>query len=123
MGFVERTLVQTWTFAQGLDPVNNLISVKQHHHCINKQNINLFIRQEAHGGNFHKCDVAGGNGDQREIERKEQKSDLSLEKQKGRQSLINRNVFKRCVGKREEQSITVKGKDRAISNAHNLQFW
>lgn len=71
MGFVERTLVQTWTFVQGLDPVKYLISVKQHHHCINKQNVNLFFTQEAQGGKFHKCDVAGDNGDQREIEKKE----------------------------------------------------
>lgn len=51
---------------------------------------------------------------------KKKKSDISLEEGKGRQILINKNVFKRCVGKREEQSITVKGKDRAISNVHNL---
>lgn len=58
-----------------------------------------------------------------ELKEKNKKSDISLEEGKGRQSLINRNNFKRSVGKREEQSVTVKGKDRAISNIHNLQFW
>lgn len=59
--------------------------------------------QEVHGGKFHKCNETGDD-DQRETERKEQKSDIPLEEGKGRQSLSNRNNFKRSVGKREEQS-------------------
>lgn len=31
--------------------------------------------------------------------------------------------LKEVLVKREEQSITVNGKDRAISNEHNLEFW
>lgn len=56
----------------------------------------------------------------REELKEKNKSLTSLEEGKGRQSLINRNVLKRCVSKRDEQSITVKSKDRAISKVHNF---
>lgn len=60
--------------------------------------------QEAHRGNFPKCDKRQpGIDDQRETERREQKSDIPLEEGKKRQNLINRNV-----SKRDKQSITVK---------------
>lgn len=52
MGFVEWTLVQTWTFVQGLDPVKHLIPVKQHHHCI-KNRISIYLIHKKHmGENF-----------------------------------------------------------------------